>query len=312
MEGNMATEYENLLSTYATLEAQAAPHASSSVSVHRHDDGLSTESSAGQSAEGSADNPRPVSGYADSNELLATPSSDVAPTMQEDGRYSTEVIIGTDDRVRVNNPDTWPWRVQGHMEMTFPNGRRYIGSGTMVNKHHVLTAGHCVYSSADGGWATSVIFEAARNDGSIPHGSIPARTLLSVQGWTNNNDSNYDMGMLILTQDLGVRTGWMGVVTGPDSMLANYRVNVSGYPGDKGGRQLWTMADVIKSVSAERIMYHIDTMGGQSGSGVWSTWAGHVGEKVCAIHTTGSTTGNGGTRISRPKFDRIIDWMASH
>lgn len=307
----MPTEFENLQSTYATL-TQSRGHTNSAVGVLRHEDGISTESSTGQSAVESGENPRPVAGYADMNELQEAQASDVAPAAQDDGRYTTEVIIGTDDRVRVPNPDTWPWKVQGHMEMTFPNGQRYIGSGTMVNKHHVLTAGHCVYSQADGGWATSIVFQAARNDGSTPYGSVAAQRLLSVKGWTESNDSNYDMGMLILNEDLGQRTGWMGVITGPDSMLANYRVNVSGYPGDKGGRQLWTMADVIKTVSAERIMYYIDTMGGQSGSGVWSSWAGHTGEKVCAIHTTGSSAGNGGTRISKPKFDRIVDWMATY
>ena len=41
-------------------------------------------------------------------------------------------------------------------------------------------------------------------------------------------------------------------------------------------------------------------------------WVRHEGEKVCGIHTTGGTGGNGATRISRPKFDRIVGWMSQY
>lgn len=265
-------------------------------------------------------NPKPVEGFAKADELereFGRPGAGVV--VEPDGRYSLadavapEVIIGRDDRVRVTQPRSWPYPVHGHMIMRFPNGKTYIGSGTMVNRHHVLTAGHCVFSRADGGWATSVVFQAAQNDNQLPFGSVRAVRLLSVTGWTQNNDRAYDMGMLILGSDLGLRTGWFGVITlASSSGLLRRRVNVTGYPGDKGGQQMWTHADVIKSVTAENFYYDIDTMGGQSGSGVWSTFQGHQGEKVAGIHCTGASTGNGATRISRAKFDRIVSWFQQY
>lgn len=254
-----------------------------------------------------------VTGYAEATEFstLAVGEDDILS--DDTGEFRTEVIIGPDDRRRIKNTTAWPWRVHGHMRMRFPNGRVYIGSGTMVNRHHVLTAGHCIYSHNDGGWATSVSFEAGRNDGETPFGTAFATRLLSIQGWTRNRRTEWDFGMLVLASDLGNQTGWKGVITGPDNLLLRHRVNVSGFPGDKSsGRQLWTHADVIKAVTSERAIYDIDTMGGQSGSGVWSTWAGHNGEKVCAVHTTGARTGNGATRISRTKFNRIVEWMSSY
>ncbi len=294
------------------VEPEADVTGASKFSVSRFNDEVSTDSSAPEETETDATNPTPVSGFAESMEGLEVLDGNAEPSEEDDGRYMLEVIIGPDNRVRVANPSPWPWRVHGHLEMKFPNGKRYIGSGTMVSKHHVLTAGHCVYSRRDGGWATSIAFQAARNDGSTPFGSVHATRLLSVKGWTSSNNTNYDMGMLILSSNLGNRTGWKGIITGPNNILNRHRVNVSGYPGDKGGLQMWTMADVIKSVQSERVFYDIDTMGGQSGSGVWSKWSGHQGEKVCAIHTTGSTSGNGATRISRPKFDRIVDWFSRY
>lgn len=266
-----------------------------------------------EAAPESSENPATASGYEESHELGALTDGlpDLGVLMSPSGLFAQpEVIIGPDNRVRVQTTHAWPFAVQGHMVMRFPNGKVYIGSGTMVNRHHVLTAGHCVYSRADGGWATSIQFNAGQNGAALPFGSAMAARLLSVKGYTEDLDSNWDMAMLILDRDLGARTGWFGVITfGNDARLLHKRVNVTGYPGDKGGEQMWTHADAIKSVGAERFFYNIDTMGGQSGSGVWSTFDGHQGERVAGIHTTGSSSGNGATRISRAKFDRIVNWF---
>ena len=42
------------------------------------------------------------------------------------------------------------------LEVTFPNGTTGSGTGVMVDSFHALTAGHCVYDAAYGGWATSI------------------------------------------------------------------------------------------------------------------------------------------------------------
>lgn len=301
--------------TYSLLSESEIEGQNLEITIQASGQNLSTAAYQPPKTEADSRNPQPVSGVAPAaatREIDPSLEKDIPLTRAPDGRYVFDptVIIGPDDRVRVGNPAAWPWSVQGHMIMRFPNGKTYIGSGTMVNRHHVLTAGHCVYSHSDGGWATSIQFNPAQNDSNLPFGSAVATRLASVVGWTRDADSNWDVGMLILNRDVGANTGWLGVITfGSDGPLNRYRVNVSGYPGDKGGQQLWTMADVIKAVNAERFFYDIDTMGGQSGSGVWSTWQGHAGEKVAGIHTTGSSSGNGATRISRAKFDRIVEWM---
>lgn len=306
----------SLQTTYAILGE--SPEAKNIITITALNGSASTESFTPKEMERNvAGNPESVSGYTNKfiSDSLCIPKSECNPSKVDGHLYlhQPEVIIGPDDRVRVNNTSAWPYTVQGHMIMKFPNGKVYIGSGTMVSKHHVLTAGHCVYSKDDGGWATSVQFNAAQNDSSMPFGSVYATRLLSVTGWTSNGDSAYDMGMLILQSDLGTKTGWFGIITIPnDAELIRKRVNVTGYPGDKGGEQMWTHADAIKSLTPENAYYDIDTMGGQSGSGVWSTFDGYSGEKVACIHTSGASTGNGSTRISRSKYDRIVDWMQSY
>ena len=280
------------------------------ISLHSADQIWSTDSFQPASINTDRGNPESVDGYSDAiEEEELDDYQDLEYLEDHDWYGSPEVVIGPDQRIRVNTTNAWPYAVHGHLIMRFPNGRTYIGSGTMVNRHHVITAGHCLYSHSDGGWAKSVEFNAAQNDSTLPFGRAFARRLLSVHGWTTKHRSEYDMGMLILGSDLGLRTGWFGLITGPDSLLLRHRVNVTGYPGDKGGKQMWTMADVIKSTQRERFLYDIDTFGGQSGSGVWSIFSGHSGEKVAGIHTTGAISGNGATRLSRGKFDRYIDWF---
>jgi glutamyl endopeptidase len=263
-------------------------------------------------------NPVPVSGKIAEFQSPSPLIESISPYQLErttDGRYRfvPEVIIGPDNRIQITNTTAWPYPVHGHIIMTFPNGSTYIGSGTMINRHHVLTAGHCVHSKSDGGWATNVQFNAAQNDASLPFGSAFATRLLSVNGWSDDANSDYDFGMLILGSELGNQTGFFGIISfGSDSELTSSKVNVTGYPGDKGGRQMWTHADAIKRVQSEQFFYDIDTVGGQSGSGVWSTWAGHSGEKIAGVHTTGSSSGNGATKLSRWKFDKIVEWFQKY
>ncbi|MBS0272463.1 MAG: trypsin-like serine protease [Proteobacteria bacterium] len=226
-------------------------------------------------------------------------------------RMFTGAKIGRDDRVRVTDTTEVLWRVHGHLEMLFPNGKKYIGSGTMVNHRHVLTAGHCLYSIDLGGWATAITFSPALNETYYP--IIPAKVthLLTVKGWTDETDSRYDMGMLILDRDLGEETGWYGISSDTDKFLKSLSINVTGYPGDEGkdGRQMWTMPGSIKKLDSDQFTYTLDTTGGQSGSGVWSHLSHPEGNYCVGIHTTGGEYYNTATRISSSKFDRFVSWI---
>jgi V8-like Glu-specific endopeptidase len=222
-----------------------------------------------------------------------------------------EAIIGDDDRQRVTNTDSWPYCVHGQIVRQFPNGRMSTVSGTMVNRHHVLTAGHCVYSHADGGWATWAQFNPGRNGDALPFGQAWATDLFSVKGWTEQGMPEWDFGMLILDRDMGSFTGWFGVISlASDDDLNHRRVNITGYPLDKGGAEMWTHGDAIHGVTEQLFYYDIDTYGGQSGAGAWSVFEGYedYGELVAGVHIRGEEPENSATRISRPKFERIYGW----
>jgi V8-like Glu-specific endopeptidase/tetratricopeptide (TPR) repeat protein len=227
---------------------------------------------------------------------------------------------GKDGRIHIEQTSDWPYKVHGHLIMTFPNGNQYVGSGTMVGPYHVLTAGHNLYSHSKGeGWATKVTFIPAQNGNIAPWGESEGIALLSIRGWVNNTDPRlsmpYDMGMVILDRNLGETTGWVGLLSGSDTLLDSLTVNVTGYPGDKGApnqwsNQMWTMGHNVKSLDEEKIYYDIDTFQGQSGSGLWTNYEGSY--YAIGIHTYGEGMdgeGNSATRLTQEKFKCVIDWL---
>jgi V8-like Glu-specific endopeptidase len=228
--------------------------------------------------------------------------------------------LNKDGRVRVFQTGEWPYRVHGHLIMTFASGNQYVGSGTMVGPSHVLTAGHNLYSHSRGeGWATKVIFIPAQNEEMAPWGEAEGMALLSLKGWVNNADPRlsmpYDMGMIILDKEIGNWTGWLGVFSGPDELLKPLTVNVTGYPGDKGepshwSTQMWTMGHTVKSIDEDKLYYDIDTYQGQSGSALWTEYKDRY--YIVGVHTYGEGIegqGNSATRITKGKFSRILDWL---
>lgn len=220
--------------------------------------------------------------------------------------------VSMDNRVRITNTTDWPHKVYGHLIITYPDGRQYPGTGTMVNRHHVLTAGHVVFSKPHGGWAASIQFNAAQDEAILPFGSAFATRLISFKGWTDLGLPEYDTGMLILDRDLGNQTGWMGLIAAQDDDLSSHQITVEGYPADKGGRQLWAATAPIHDVESHLITYDAYTTLGESGAGVHGRWPGFSQEQVGANHRAGlNGIPNQGSRLARDKFDRIVsEWFA--
>jgi glutamyl endopeptidase len=219
-----------------------------------------------------------------------------------------EVIIGADNRVRINPTTTYPWRAICGLKITAQNGSKWIGTGWLISPRTVITAGHCVYMHDQGGWAKSIEVIPALNDAARPYQAASSGNLRSTVGWTQNKNRENDYGAIILPSNYrpGDQTGYFGFGVKDDAYLKASVLNLSGYPGDKGGNQQWFMALKPKSLSSRVITYDIDTMGGQSGAPVWIK----VGEaRTCVgIHTNGHTSGNSATRIVTAVFNNLQAW----
>jgi glutamyl endopeptidase len=221
-----------------------------------------------------------------------------------------EVVIGKDDRIRINATTSYPWRTICSLLITARDDSRWIGTGWLVGNRTVITAGHVVYIHGRGGWAKSVEVIPGRNAAARPYGSCVATSLRSVKGWTQKRKRSRDYGAIILPRscDYGKRLGYLGYGNYSRSTLRNLTVNLSGYPGDKPSGTQWWHARRIKSVTSRTLVYNIDTAGGQSGSPVWRVRNGK--RYAVGIHTNGSSSGNSATRITKAVFKNIKKWKA--
>ncbi|MBA7551790.1 hypothetical protein ES705_44339 [subsurface metagenome] len=79
----------------------------------------------------------------------------------------TNNIIGEDNRERITPTTDYPWSSIVRLYITW-GADSFIGSGVLIDKNHVLTAGHCVYSHSHGGWADNIKIIPGADNGNEP------------------------------------------------------------------------------------------------------------------------------------------------
>ncbi|WP_075261538.1 SEL1-like repeat protein [Candidatus Odyssella acanthamoebae] len=241
-------------------------------------------------------------------------------------------------RLKVEDPSLWPHRVHGHLQMTFKTGRGakqvLVGSGILVGPNHVLTAGHNLYNRNyinPPQWATKVFFTPGRAPGiernSFPFGCSKGSILLCPKKWVKRSpDDNYDFGMVILDRPLGNNAGWSGLIYAPDLFFNQWRITVTGYPGNQGSADYYSAsmwekeADVKEGwFDKEVIRYEILTSEGQSGGAIWRKWLTPSQPDQEIILTTGIHTNvskrpnmNQGVRLTKEKFELIVNWIRAY
>lgn len=242
----------------------------------------------------------PAAEISNYNELLDLVSADVYEYSQP------ETVCGRDDRVRISPATSIPWRMICQLIVTLPNGTKVKGTGWFIGPRTVMTAGHCVYSHANGGWAKAIDVIPGMDANSKPYGSQVGTSFRSVTGWTNERKTTHDYGCILLPdKTLGQRVGWFGFAALIDSSLKNLLVNNSGYAGDKPTGTQWFNAGRITEVKEYQLRYLIDTYGGHSGSPVWRYRENK--RHAVGIHAYGGCP-NAATRITRAVFNNMKNW----
>lgn len=225
--------------------------------------------------------------------------------------YRPEVVVGSDDRVRIRETTRFPWRVVCALRIFSAAGDQYIGTGWLAGPRTVITAGHCVYLEAMDGWAERVEISPARNGRDRPFSSIASSEFQSVRGWTIEGKREHDYAAIILPADQAVpEVGHFGYAVYDASSLRGTYLNVSGYPADKDDGTQWWSARTTRKIDETRIWYDVDTAAGQSGAPVWRLDPKTQRRVVVGIHTNGAETGNSATRITHEVFANIERWVA--
>ncbi len=221
-----------------------------------------------------------------------------------------KVHPGQDGRERVFETTAWPYCFYCHLNLGFSEGN-YLGSGVLIGPHHILTCGHNVYDYENKQWVKGIEAFFALNDDQAPFGKVHAVRIYAHLKWYKQGDSDFDIALIVINKSIGLKIGWCGLMYLPNEKTLKKAISITGYPGDKGGKQMWTMKDTIKALSEERLFYDIDTMGGQSGSPIWLMILKNP--YIVGIHTLGEgkeRSGNSGIRLSLGKLKLIVDhWM---
>jgi V8-like Glu-specific endopeptidase len=214
-------------------------------------------------------------------------------------------------RRQITQTTEWPYRIHGNLTM-YEGGITYGGSGVLIGPHHMLTAGHNVYSVKRKKWKDNISVRLGLHESYSPFEERKVIKAYTFRQWVNNGDTCYDMALLLLDDSIGHKIGWSGLLCLDDEGISRETVTITGYPGDYGFTKMMTMSDKVKTVQPEEFYYEINTAGGQSGSGIWINKCGSP--YVLGVHTRGGTkeVGNSGARLSTYKFKKIIGWMSQN
>ncbi|MFM9948283.1 MAG: trypsin-like serine peptidase [Saprospiraceae bacterium] len=228
-------------------------------------------------------------------------------------------IILEDTRILTTNTSDAPFRYICNLEW---NGSP-ICTGTLIGPKTVLTAAHCLWDRVNDvkrnltGNTLRVI--PGRNGSSEPFGSAKAVKLLTAPGYNASKGmSQFDFAIIHLDKALGNTVGFWNynyrkysfdttgnsILKGPLPMPAgSLKVNLSGYPGDKGGKHQYRAYEDTTKRQDGMLLYLNDTKGGHSGSPVWVRRSPDMGGRVMV----GIHVGRVGANMANPNLAVFIN-----
>lgn len=256
----------------------------------------------------------------DSNYIMTgipTPNeTTISPTSIIDGKEITDEAVPDVQICYIYST----FNVNGKTETKF-------GTGFLIYKNIVLTAGHCIYGGFDTnedkkldwwGYAESCAVFAGLyqgEDGTVqyaPGGKaiIGEVDLFVTENFINTHSSKDDWGLITLEENSGL-TGLGIGCWGNWNNLLNQELYVQGYPGEKETKQYITRGKCTK-VSGYNFAHTASTIGGMSGAPIRDS-----GPYVFGVHVAGKSSDafdkiegesdyNVGISINRDRFNFLV------
>lgn len=136
-----------------------------------------------------------------------------------------------DKRKVIATPQKHPWSIHGYLRCVFADGTVHRGTGTMISKNCLLTAGHCLYNEDAEDEALKLPISLTYFSGM--HGNnyflkTEYRKVFIHTAYKESNDENFDFGVVQLDKDIGEQTGWASLKTLEDKALHSLKINVTG------------------------------------------------------------------------------------
>ena len=201
------------------------------------------------------------------------------------------------DRDEITDPAAEPFRSHGKVFLTITGGSapgNYVCSGTAVasnNRSVVWSAGHCVFDTAGGGYASNWMFAPAYKNGATPFGEWVAKKLAAPKQWRDAGNLSYDLGAAEVEEmpsgeSLTELVGGRGIGF---NQPRNQTYESFGYPAQQppleftGGREFRCTAPLGGTDNAgpgpDTMFIPCDMTGGSSGGG----WV--AGDSVLSVNS---------------------------
>lgn len=197
-----------------------------------------------------------------------------------DGMEKT--IIGADNRITIDNPNVYPYSAIAYLCLWYECGHSASGSGFMVGRYGMVTAGHCVVCSQDGADLESMVaYFGYRSNKNYAYKFAGGYTYW----WSSNydytaNSLDWDYAYFLLDEPVGATVGSFGISARSDKNLDMTLVEIAGY---RDGL-LKTDFDYAHIYNNYVISYENDTVPGNSGCPVFD-----ANYNVVAIHVAGDS-----------------------
>lgn len=209
-------------------------------------------------------------------------------------------IIGTDERSQIMDTQAAPYN-----SMVFVAADGNAGSGAVIGKNTVLTSAHVVRKILENTNKDSIYVIPGRNGSKLPYGKFKIKSVYIPQSYIDH--AGVDTDIAVITVDTLNNKSIGEVVPVLPIKLSNTVENgvslaTTGFPGDKTWGTMWTAQGKVTGQTNTRVYYDMDTKGGQSGSPVYNEK-----NEIIAVHTTGGSKSNFGTKIKDEYYQFILD-----
>jgi V8-like Glu-specific endopeptidase len=222
----------------------------------------------------------------------------------------------------------YPFTAIVKLQVMYPDGQQFVGSGAMVDRFHVLTAGHMLYAAEHGGLIRGVLVTPELNGYQQPFGSVQGTYVRVDSTFAAFEQSHpdqtapgdHDVGLITLASTLGDATGWLDY--GYDNNNADFSAgsiyNTAGYPATGGynGQQMEFSAGPLLGLAGNgtALAYaqnSITTFPGQSGSPIWRYNPSSGDRVIYAVLAGGDGRTGFSTRITSDIFNELQSWRAN-
>ena len=226
---------------------------------------------------------------------------DSYPTPDFDSLGNIEQLAGTTEVYK----STQPQRSICYLSLTYSNGKSYPGTGFIVGKNTVVTAGHCLHDATLGKVTRVTVVPGKKQVADAPYGTFPTTKVAVPNKWANNQDPKYDYGIITVNSDIlsavgGVKWGYRA--TSGNELLGEKRV-VQGYP--EGRNDQYFLAKPITQAGDAFLYLGQRAVPGMSGGPLFESKSSGIVRVAEGILSAGVGTETRCVRITKEIYDAI-------